>query len=237
MDNRLLVAIDTATRTASLALYDDTGVRAETTWWARENHTVSLMPQFERLLELGGVTLDHVGAIGVATGPGSFTGLRIGLSLAKGLAMVRGMSVIGVPTLDGLAQALAWQPLPIWAVLHAGRGRYAAAPYLVRAAQAERAADYLVADGAHLAAAVARRLTETGEPGAVVCGEVDAPLRSALAGLGERVVVPGAALSLRRAAYLAGVAWHRWQAQAASDFDSLVPYYIPTASLPQAAGA
>lgn len=236
MDNRLLLAIDTATRTASLALYDEAGVRAETTWWARENHTVSLMPQLEHLLELGGVTLDNVGAIGVATGPGSFTGLRIGLSLAKGLAMVRGMSLIGVPTLDALAQALAWQPLPIWAVLHAGRGRYAAAPYVVRRSEAERDADYLVADGVQLAAAVIRRLEATGERGAVVCGEVDRPLRSTLAGL-ERIAVAGPALSLRRAAYLAAVAWRRWEAQAASDLDSLVPYYIPTASLPQTAGA
>ncbi|MCI0476781.1 MAG: tRNA (adenosine(37)-N6)-threonylcarbamoyltransferase complex dimerization subunit type 1 TsaB, partial [Anaerolineales bacterium] len=81
----MLLAIDTATRTASIALYDAAGVHAETTWRSRENHTVELMAQVVRLFELAHATKEDVQAIGVALGPGSFTGLRVGMSVAKGL--------------------------------------------------------------------------------------------------------------------------------------------------------
>ncbi|MGB8646697.1 MAG: tRNA (adenosine(37)-N6)-threonylcarbamoyltransferase complex dimerization subunit type 1 TsaB [Anaerolineae bacterium] len=233
----MLLAIDTATRTASLALYDAEGVQGETTWWARENHTVSLMPQFSQLLQVCRVDLDRISAIGVATGPGSFTGLRIGLSAAKGLALARTLPLIGVPTLDGLAHAFAYQSFPIWALLQAGRGRYAAAPYAIRAGRGERKSDYLVVDAAGLVAGISTWMQETGAPRVLVCGELDTALRSVLAAqLGERVVLADAASSLRRATYLAELAWHSWQAGQTSDLDMLAPYYIPTASLPQPMG-
>ena len=83
----MLLAIDTATRTASVALFDERGVVGETTWHPRENHTRSLIPEVIRLLELCGGRIGEVNVVGAATGPGSFTGLRIGLSAAKGLAL------------------------------------------------------------------------------------------------------------------------------------------------------
>ncbi len=233
----MLLAIDTATRTASLAFYDVNGVRGETTWWAQENHTVSLMPQFNQLLSLCRIELGQIKAIGVATGPGSFTGLRIGLSVAKGLALARDLPLIGVPTLDGLAHAFVAQPLPIWALLQAGRGRYAVARYALQMERARRESDYLVLDPPALAGNISNWMTESGAPRILVCGELDASLRSTLAEhLGDRAVIAGPAVSLRRAAYLAELAWQSWKSGQTSDLDTLAPYYIPTASLPQPIG-
>ena len=244
----MLLAIDTATRTASVALYDETGIIGEATWRARENHTTSLMPQLLRLMAMSGTRIEKVQVLAVAIGPGSFTGLRIGLSVAKGLALARGLPVVGVPTLDGLAQAFALQPLPIWAVLEAGRGKYAAARFTVRHGQAKRGGDYVVGDAENLATVISARGegeaadSDPGKKGArhkaggaLVCGEVDAILGSTLiARMQERVVLATAANSARRAAYMGELAWQRWQTNRMNDLRTLTPYYIPTASLPQA---
>ncbi len=233
----MILGIDTATRTASLALYDADGVRGEATWWARENHTVSLMPELVHLLQLCGVELAQIQAIAVATGPGSFTGLRIGLSVAKGLALVRNLPLVGVPTLDAAAHAFAQQPYPIWALLQAGRGRYAAAPYTVRNGRVERTADYSLFDAQGLAAAIVAQLGANEVERVLVCGELDARLREALHTLGEQVVIASPAMTLRRATYVAERGWQSWQSGKTDDLATLVPYYIPTASIPQAMGA
>ncbi len=234
----MILGIDTATRTASLALYDVDGVRGETTWWAHENHTVSLIPQLTQLLHLCRVDLDQIQAIAIATGPGSFTGLRIGLSVAKGLALVRSLPLIGVPTLDASAHAFAQQALPIWALLQAGRGRYAAAPYSVQNGRVERASDYLLLDAQGLSSAILDRIHTQGNERVMVCGELDARLRDTLhAEAGDKVVSATPATALRRATYVAELGWRSWQAGQTDDLTTLVPYYIPTASIPQAMGA
>jgi tRNA threonylcarbamoyladenosine biosynthesis protein TsaB len=237
----MLLAIDTATRTASVALFDEQGVCGEATWRARENHTTSLMPEVTRLMRLGGVTTEALDAVAVATGPGSFTGLRIGLSLAKGLALARGLPLIGIPTLDGLAQAFAQQPLPLWALIEAGRGRYVSGYYHPRGSQVERTGDYVIGRAEALIVNIGARLDQSTDGVAtarvLVCGEVDANLRATLlAQLPGRVVLANPAASVRRAGYLAELAWQRWQTNQVSALDTLAPYYIPTASLPQTTG-
>ncbi len=230
----MLLAIDTATRAASIALYNETGVIGESTWRARENHTTSLMPELTRLMHLSGVPVERVSAVAVATGPGSFTGLRIGLSLAKGLALARGVPLVGIPTLDSTAQAFAQQPLPICAVLEAGRGRYASAPYLPLGSHAERQGEYVIGD----VECLAQSLGVQEWARILVGGEVDANLRSTLlARLPGKVELANPAQNVRRAACLAELAWQRWQTNQLSDLDTLTPYYIPTASLPQTSGS
>ena len=83
----MLLAIDTATRVPSLALYDGERVVAEETWRSANGHTVELVPGLVRVLERQRVSPAELKGIAVALGPGSFTGLRIGLGIAKGLAL------------------------------------------------------------------------------------------------------------------------------------------------------
>jgi tRNA threonylcarbamoyladenosine biosynthesis protein TsaB len=73
--------------------------------------------------------MDDVRALGVALGPGSFTSLRVGLSLSKGLALSRHIPLIGIPTLDIPAAAQPASKLPCWLSIQAGRGRLAVGWY------------------------------------------------------------------------------------------------------------
>ena len=82
----MLLALDTSTALAGVALYDG-ALRAEATWHAGRNHTVQVMPEAVRLLEGQGLGPGDLSAVGVATGPGSYTGVRVGLALANGLAV------------------------------------------------------------------------------------------------------------------------------------------------------
>lgn len=227
----MLLAIDTATRVASIALYDDRGVQAETTWRSRGNHTVELMAQIVRLLDLTQVPKSDLRAIGVALGPGSFTGLRVGMSVAKGLAYGSGLSLLGIPTLDAVAQAHAYQPLPIWAVLSAGRGRFSIAPYVAQDGSTRRVGEYALARGHELATLASKNGAGNKgrrSPRVLFCGEIDADLARTLADqLGSMAVIATPAMNARRAGFLAELAWARLMRDEADDLDSLAPMYTP----------
>jgi|SRR5581483_11166469 tRNA threonylcarbamoyladenosine biosynthesis protein TsaB len=224
----MLLAIDTATNVPSIALYDAQGVLGEMTWRTYEHHTRSLMPEITRLTELLNLDARLVQAIAVANGPGSFTGLRIGLSAAKGLAYSLNAALLGVPTLDITANACAQQPLPICAVILAGRGRYAAAMYRVEREVAVRAGDYWFGTAESIAAHAAATMSEP----FLLVGETDAALRAEMQlQCGARVVLAHQASNLRRAGFLAELAWRRWQAGEVDDLQTLAPFYIPTAAL------
>ena len=119
----MLLAVDTSTRTVGLALYDGAQVMYELAWTSNDFHTVELAPAVTSMLERCDQEVSALQAIAVAIGPGSFTGLRIGLALAKGLALVRHIPLIGIPSLDVLAAAQPTIAIPMAAVLRAGRGR------------------------------------------------------------------------------------------------------------------
>lgn len=96
----LLLAIDTATRLAGVALYNGDAILAESCWLSTNAHSAELMPALATMLEQQRRTAADLTAVAVAIGPGSFTGLRIGLSVAKGLAQATGIPIFGIPTLD-----------------------------------------------------------------------------------------------------------------------------------------
>jgi tRNA threonylcarbamoyladenosine biosynthesis protein TsaB len=228
----MLLAIDTATRAASIALYSADGVLAETTWRSRENHTVELMPQIVRLLELAGAAKSDLQAIGIALGPGSFTGLRVGMSVAKGLAFGAKIPLLGVPTLDVVAHAHAWQALPIWAILAAGRGRYSIARYTARRGVARRAGDYALVDAVGIVDLACREEGQGKSSRMFFCGDVDAALAKLLAErMGTRATIASPALNVRRAAFLAELAWARFQRGESDDAASLAPMYMPHESV------
>jgi len=99
----LLLAIETATTALSVALLRGGALVEETTTCDGQVHSATLLPALENLLAQAGVGLGEVRAFAVSIGPGSFTGLRIGLATVKGLAFRTGRPVAAVPTLAGLA--------------------------------------------------------------------------------------------------------------------------------------
>src|SRR5688572_11606960 len=99
----MLLAIDTATHLTSLALFDGRSLVIEESWQAASNHTVELAPAIVKMFERIDTSMDGLTALAVCTGPGTFTGLRIGVSLAKGLAAAREIPLVGLSTMDILA--------------------------------------------------------------------------------------------------------------------------------------
>jgi tRNA threonylcarbamoyl adenosine modification protein YeaZ len=96
----MLLAIDTSTHYASVAVHDGQRLLAETTWLAEQEHTRTLLPSIDHALKLARVTLQQIDTVAVALGPGSFNGLRVGLSTAKGLCLARSLPLVGVPTME-----------------------------------------------------------------------------------------------------------------------------------------
>src|SRR5512135_2390882 len=103
----MLLAIDTSTAQMGVALSDGSVTVAESVWYGHQHHTVELAPALTELLNHAGLAVRDLQGLVVAIGPGSFTSLRVGLALAKGLALARTLPVVGVPTLHILAAAQA----------------------------------------------------------------------------------------------------------------------------------
>ena len=115
----MLLAIDTSTHYASVALHDGQSLLVEDTWLANQDHTRTLLPAVQGLLEAVAKQPAHISAIGVALGPGSFNGLRVGVSTAKGLALALNVPLAGIPTLELIAAELGLEE----AMMNAGAGR------------------------------------------------------------------------------------------------------------------
>src|SRR3990170_4770880 len=114
---------------ASVGLSRQGSLLAEITWRCRRNHTVELLPTIEKLFAQAGATKEELQAVFVCTGPGMYTGLRVGVSTAKGLAYALGLPLVGMPRLELDAYPHAAFPGPIVAVHRAGRGELAWAAY------------------------------------------------------------------------------------------------------------
>lgn len=125
----LLLALDASTRIAGVAVYDGEQVLSETNWLAGREHSTRLLVEAEAALQRSGSAPRDVTGLVVARGPGSFTGVRVAISVAKGMAAGLGAPLWGVSTLDVLAHAAATDS-PVRAVLEAGRGRFATALYV-----------------------------------------------------------------------------------------------------------
>jgi tRNA threonylcarbamoyladenosine biosynthesis protein TsaB len=119
----MLLALDTATDLVGIALHDGQTILSECSWMGARRQTSELAPEVALTLRRVNVTTRQLSAVAVAIGPGSFTGLRIGLAFAKGLALAHRLPLVGVPTLDILAWGQPRRDEPMLAVLHAGRGR------------------------------------------------------------------------------------------------------------------
>jgi tRNA threonylcarbamoyladenosine biosynthesis protein TsaB len=215
----MILAIDTATQYASLGLLSTDGVFAEESWFSGRNHTIELMPRIVRMLKLADLSVADLTALAVSLGPGSFTGLRIGLAAAKGMALPHKLPVVGVPTLDVVAYPLRSSSVPVWAIAQAGRGRILAACY------GRIDDEWQTATEPHLTNFddLAKQIDET----ALCTGEIDQEAAQILHRESNRKarVVP-VANRLRRAGYLAEIAANRLTANDQDDPDALVPIYL-----------
>lgn len=213
-----LLAIDSSTKNCGLAIFDGQRVRYESVWQSRDFHSVDLAPGIQQALAKTGMALSELKAIAVAIGPGSYTGLRIGLSLAKGLAFAHGLGLVAVSTLDVLAAGQSPRDLPMAAVLQAGRGRLAVGWYEVK--KNRWVAKELPA------LMTAQELAELVHKPTLICGELEEEDRATLGRKYKNAMLVSPAWSVRRPAFLAELAWQRWQTGDVDEAAGLAPFYL-----------
>lgn len=112
----LVLGIETSTTQGGVAIIGEDRVLCETVLNVEVTHSERLLPAIDRALHDARISLEELGGIAVSIGPGSFTGLRIGLSTGKGLAFATGLPLVGVPTLEAMAWTLPaarWQVCPV----------------------------------------------------------------------------------------------------------------------------
>ncbi|MCC6944268.1 MAG: tRNA (adenosine(37)-N6)-threonylcarbamoyltransferase complex dimerization subunit type 1 TsaB [Thermomicrobiales bacterium] len=220
----LLLAIDTSTELTGIALYDGCCLD-DVSWSSCRDHTVMLLDEIDHQVKRRGRTVREIGAIGVAIGPGRFNALRVGMSIAKGLAFSLEAPLIGIPTLEAAAHPFRHRTRPVAAVIDAGRERVAwrvfdCEPAEYWAETRNTSADEFVSSIASIAYDVC------------VTGEVQPALREALTSL-PGVTVPPLSGRLGRAAAVAELAYQRMERGEADDLAMLEPVYLHGARAPQ----
>src|SRR5215217_1898818 len=191
-DKQSILSIDTSSGQGGVALYD--GQRLSTrSWPANRSHTTTLILEIHQLLDRADVRVRELGAIAIATGPGTFTGLRVGFGVAKGFHLAAGVPLIGVPTLEATALAFVSCRTPIVAVVAAGRGRLVWARY-------EAGADSLTELSGPRNGTVSELIAELHDTGPVlVTGDIDEDQAGQI-DLIDGVTMPSSALRIRQPA-------------------------------------
>lgn len=213
-----ILVIDTSSAQGAIALYDGQSLSARS-WPANRSHTTTLLPEIHHLLDAAGRDVKDLAAIGIAAGPGAFTGLRVGFGVAKGFHLATGVPLIGVSTLRAAAFPFVACGRPVVATVAAGRGRLVWARYGVSAGDLEE----LDPPRNGVVAELAAQLEDTGQ--LIVTGELDDDQETRLAAI-PGVVVPARPLRIRQPGALAAIVWARWQAGETDDPVALEPVYL-----------
>ena len=216
----MLLAIDTSTRNAGVALAREGQVVASRSWRSAVNHTSELMPAVAHLLEGARLSAIDLDGIAVALGPGGFSALRVGMSVAKGLALASGKPLVGIGTLDAEAQPYLQSGLRVCALLDAGRS--------------EVSSGYFAADGVRLREdriCPPAELLDEVEGRLLLCGE-GTPTHAEVVRerLGDMALVVGHSPATRLWA-LATLGHLRLAAGETDDLATLQPYYLRMPSI------
>ncbi len=222
----IAVAIDTASDLAGVAVTDAGEFLSSLTWRTRQNHSRQLLPALDWLLTQQGRSKEEIGAVFVCLGPGSYAGLRVGVSTAKALALGLDASLVGVGRLEADAFPLVFAaPGRVLAVHAAGRAELAWAAY--------------VRDGAGVREVIPPRLGaadalfESLAAGDIVCAEsrMVEQLAAAIAGRGAAALETSPA----RVLAIARLGQQRLALGAVDNPDTLVPLYLRAPAIgPQA---
>ena len=224
------LAIDTSTETAGIAVSREGEVVAELTWRAGQNHSTELVPSIILLMRQAGSRLTDISGLVVARGPGSFNGLRVGMSTAKGLAFALNVPLVGIGTLE--VDPYAVTGLPICPLLNAGRGEIAAALFQTRSGKWRRLLDEQITTLDDLLPKMKGRT--------LFCGGAAAGATSRLTdALGRRALVVSGGGALRRAvdrstcdaSSLAQLGWMRLSAGDIDPLPTLQPQYLRSPSI------
>ena len=222
------LSIDTSTRYAGVGLSQEGKVVAAYSWVSRQNHSVELLPAVEHLLKATGTALEDLECIILATGPGGFSALRVGMSTAKGLGVSLGIPLVALNTLDIEAYPFRGLRLPVCSILDMGRGEVAMALYAGEKGHWSKLSDEEIMTPDELCSRVQ-------EP-TLFCGEGVSLYGTALEeALGEKAVIAEQSPPTRKPGTLAQMGYNRFQRGERDDIYSLEPHYLrrPTITAPR----
>lgn len=212
------LAIDTSTGWAGLALCNEGVPFSEFIWKPGQNHTSELFPNLESMLRNTNVEMKSISAVFVAKGPGSYNGLRAGISAAKGLAFSLKIPLVAVGTLEIEAFPFAFTGLPVCPVQDAGRGEIASALYTSVGGWKSIETEHLT---------TIEKLCENIKGKTVFCGEITPVLIEKIeATLGDIAVIPEFNGRLRRPGYLASLGWKRLKEGLTDNLSTVQPVYL-----------
>jgi len=213
----MLLAVDTSTRAMGIAIFDGHNVLSQESWQTSQHHTVELARAVKNNINRVGLTVDDLTGLGIALGPGSFTGLRIGMAFMKGIAFHQQLPLVGIPTLDITAESLPVREGELAAVLQAGRDRYAVGWYRAENGQ-------WVSRGQVENYSLDELLEEIDGP-LQIAGELS---RDAHRKLSENphVTLASPVESNRSPAVLAQLSWHKWKRGEDDNPAVLSPIYL-----------
>jgi len=213
------LAIDTSTRYAGIALSDGEKTLIELTWRSEQNHSVELLPTIQTTMERLTLDVGQLTGLVVATGPGNFSALRVGMSTTKGLAMALGIPLVGISTLELEAFPYLGTGMLVCPVIDARRGQVALALY-----DGARVTDPVV-KGPMLA--TLEEICSLIETPTLFCGEglhvIAEPLRQ---NLGHKAIITHNSPPTRRPAVLAYLGSQRLKRGEVDDPAALQPTYL-----------
>ncbi|MGI5912565.1 MAG: tRNA (adenosine(37)-N6)-threonylcarbamoyltransferase complex dimerization subunit type 1 TsaB [Syntrophomonadaceae bacterium] len=223
----LILAIDSATPVAGVALLDDDRLIKEEFSNYKKTHSETLMIMVERILKESECTINQIDALAVTVGPGSFTGLRIGLAAVKGLSMAAGKPVIGVSTLETLAHNICGSNNLVCPLLDARKHEVYCGFYDVSGDYPQMLGDARAISPVELVRQVEIAVQQHQKDHIILLGDGYYPYADFFKEkLGEKLEIPPLHLMLPRAAALASLGRVKYQKGEWEDVFKLSPVYI-----------
>ena len=216
----MLLAIDTSTKQIGICLYDGDEVLFQNYWQAGRYHTTELSAAIEDAFVKTKIAKETLKGIVVASGPGSFTGLRIGMAFAKGLCLAMNLPLIPVPTLDIVAAAQPVQDLPLVVFLQAGRKRVAFRYYHVEDCAWVSDEEYQIGEPIELSEQITKRT--------LIAGESNADIYKILARKHKNAIIASPAANVRNPAFLAELGYRLFVEAG----DDVLETFSPEKSIP-----
>jgi tRNA threonylcarbamoyladenosine biosynthesis protein TsaB len=217
-DPQPILGIDTSSNQGAIALYDGRTLSTRS-FPAERSHTTTLLAEIHHLLDRAEMSVRELAAVAIATGPGAFTGLRVGFGIAKGFHLATKVPLIGISTLEATALGFAACATPVVAVIGAGRGRLVWARYEASSGRLDQSRPPRNGTLSELVEEL------RGSGPLLVTGELDDDQAGLIAQL-DGVSLPPFPLRTRHPGAFAELAWRRLQAGDVDEASAIEPVYL-----------
>jgi len=220
----IVLGIDSSTQVNTVALLQDGQLLCETVLNTKRNHSQRLMPMVDMLLKEAELGVENIDGVAVSLGPGSFTGLRIGMTTGKALAWSLNKPIVGISSLDGIAFNVQGATGIICPILNARRSQVYTAIYKMDKGEPKRISDYMAIEPMELIKELKnhKQITLLGDG-------IEEFISIFAENLEKSLIIPSSANRLPRASHIAYLGWKRLLKGEQDDVINLAPLYVRNA--------